>query len=134
MSVNEINEVNNLDTNDIGLKQIMGNRFQDGTRKPMVEEFKKVSTDTTKAKKAKLGIPDEPKKAIWSPFNAEPSFTQKLMNCAKWASLFTALYLLFFYWQQTGQMAPSASVPAMTASAVMVGFSFGKYAIRGERK
>jgi hypothetical protein len=126
-------EINNLDPNDIGLKQVMGNRFHDGTRKPMVEEFKKASTDTTTAKKVKLGIPDEAKDAIWSPFNAEPSFTQKLMNCSKWASLFAALYILFYYWECTGQMQPSASVPAMTVCACMVGWSFGKYAFRGNR-
>jgi hypothetical protein len=127
------NEINNLDPNDIGLKQIMGNRFHDGIEKPVTAEPKKVSTDTTTAENKRLGIPDEAKDAIWSPFSAEPSFTQKLMNCAKWASLFTALYLLFYYWECTGQMQPSASVPAMTVCACMVGWSFGKYAFRGNR-
>ena len=132
MSINEINEVNNLDPKDIGLKQIMGNRFQDGTKKPMVEEFKKASTDTTTVKKPKLGIPDESKNAVYSPFNAEPSFTQKLMTCAKWSSLFGGLSMLFFYWQQTGQMAPSAAQPCIITCAVLFGGCFGKYVFRGE--
>jgi len=116
---------------DMELQAMMGDKFHDATREPVKAEPKKVSKDTTTAKKSKLGIPDEAKDAIWSPFNAEPCFTQKLMNCAKWASLFTALYLLFYYWQCTGQMQPSASFPAMTVCAVMVGWSFGKYAFRG---
>ena len=119
---------------DLELKAIMGDKFQDATREPVKAEPKKVSTNTTTAKKPKLGIPDEAMDAIWSPFDAEPSFNQKLTNCAKWASLFAALYALFYYWQCTGQMQPSASVPAMTACAFMVGWSFGKYAFRGNRK
>lgn len=118
---------------DLELKAIMGDKFHDATREPVKAEPKKASKNTTAPKKTKLGIPDEAKDAIWSPFNAEPSFTHKLMDCAKWASLYSALCLLFFYWQQTGQMKPSAAVPAMLGCAVMVGFSFGKYAIRGKR-
>lgn len=127
-------EINNLDPNDIGLKQVMGSNFQDGTEEPVKAEPKKASPDFIATGKMRLGIPDEAKDAIWSPFNAEPSFTQKLMNCSKWASLFAALYILFYYWECTGQMQPSASVPAMTVCACMVGWSFGKYAFRGERK
>ena len=119
---------------DLELQAIMGDKFHDATREPVRAEFKKVSTDATTAKKAKLGIPEEMTKPIWSPFNAEPSFNQKLTNCAKWASLFAALYALFYYWQCTGQMQPSASGPAMAVCAVRVGWSFGKYAFREERK
>ncbi len=119
---------------DLELKAIMGDKFQDVTKEPVKAEPKKVSKDATAPKKPKLGIPDEAKDAIWSPFNAEPSFNQKLTNCAKWASLFTALYALFYYWQCTGQMQPSASGKAMTVCALMVGWSFGKYAFRGNRK
>ena len=122
-------EINNLDPNDIGLKQVMGSQFQDGTEQPVKAESKKASTYTTHAIPSGRAKPNK----VWSPFNAEPCFTQKLMNCAKWASLFAGLYILFYYWQCTGQMQPSAAVPAMTASAVMVGWSFGKYAFRGNR-
>ena len=31
------NEINHLDPDDIGLQEVMGNRFQDATRQPMVE-------------------------------------------------------------------------------------------------
>lgn len=132
-------DINELDVNDIGLKQIMGNRFNDGTEQhtkaePVKVESKKVSTHICKEANVAQKPSDNAKDAIWSPFDAEPSFTQKLMNCAKWASLFAALYLLFYYWECTGQMQPSASVPAMTVCACMVGWSFGKYAFRGERK
>ena len=119
---------------DMELQGIMGDRFQDLTEAPVKAESKKATANTTHAEKAEHKPAGKVKPAIWSPFNAEPSFTQKLMNCAKWASLFSGLCLLFFYWQQTGQMQPSASVPAMLACAVMVGWSFGKYAFRGGRE
>ena len=48
-------EINALDPDDIGLQQVMGNRFQDGTRKPMVEPFPTESTKTTQPKK-KAGL------------------------------------------------------------------------------
>lgn len=119
---------------DLDLKAVMGDRFQDGTEASKKTEPKKASTRICKEANVAQKPSNEAKDATWSPFNAEPSFTQKLMNCVKWASLFTALYLLFFYWQQTGQMQTSASGPAMTVCAVMVGWSFGKYAFRGDRK
>ena len=115
---------------DMELEAMMGDKFHDATREPVKAESKKVSKDTTTARKPR----QEAKDAIWSPFNAEPSFTQKLMDCAKWGSLYGSLYLLFYYWQCTGQMQPSAAFPAMTVCAMLVGWSFGKYAFRGERK
>lgn len=118
---------------DMELEAIMGGKFHDATREPVKAEPKKVPKDTTAPKKVHPGMADEAKDAVWSPFNAEPSFTQKLMDCAKWASFYSALCLVFFYWQQTGQMKPSAAVPSMLFCAVMVGFSFGKYAFRGKR-
>lgn len=120
MSIEEISrEIDNLDSDDIGLKQIMGNRFHDETKKPMVEPFARetVTCDHT-------DIPMQEKKA------QKPN--NKLKKCVKWSSLFTALGLLFFFWQQTGQMAPSASIPSMLACAAMVGWSFGKYASKGD--
>jgi hypothetical protein len=126
------NEINELDVNDIGLKQIMGNRFQDGTKKPMVAPFTKESTNTVKEAKVAQQPKDKAVDAVYSPFNAEPSFTQNLMTCAKWTTLFAGLSILFFYWQQTGQMAPSAAQPCMMACAALVGGCFGKYVFRGE--
>lgn len=120
MSIEEITkEIEDLDPEDIGLKQIMGNRFQDTTKKPMVEPFARetVTCDYT----------DIPKPEMKT---KKPN--TKLMKCAKWSSLFIALGLLFFYWQHSGQMAPSASIPSMLACAAMVGWSFGKYASKGD--
>lgn len=119
---------------DLELESVMGGKFHDVTREPKKAERKKASTHICKEANVAEKASDKAMDAIWSPFNAEPSFNQKLTNCAKWASLYASLYALFYYWQCTGQMQPSASVPAMTACAVMVGWSFGKYAFRGERK
>lgn len=114
---------------DMELEAMMGSKFQNTTREPEKAEPEKVSECTTTARKPR----QEAKCDVWSPFNAEPSFGQKLMNCAKWASLFSALCLLFFYWQQTGKMDASASVPCMCACTGMVGWSIGRYAFRGKR-
>ena len=130
------NDINELDEQDVGLKTLMGKRFKDITERyaePETEGSVEESTDTTYERKPNPGSTSDVREAIWSPFNAEPSFTQKLTNCAKWSSLFSGLCMLFYYWQCTGQMQPSASVPAMCVCTAMVGWSFGKYAFRGNR-
>ena len=118
------NDINELDVNDIGLKGIFGKRFEDETEiKPEVNEAVDAYYESTSPKKTTKSA-----SKVWSPFEAEPSFTQKLLDTAKRTGLFGALYLLFFYWQCTGQMQPSAAVPAMCVCAAMVGWSIGKNA------
>jgi hypothetical protein len=119
---------------DMELKSVMGGKYLDVTREPKKAESKNVSTDTTNQRKSNPGAAEKAVPTVYSPFNAEPSFTQKLMTCAKWSALFGGLSILFFYWQQTGQMQPSAAQPCMLACAFMVGWSFGKYVFRGEWK
>ena len=123
------NDINELDVNDIGLKQVMGSRFQDETAEN--PEKKCVSTPSAKAAQKPT---QKPKKATvrdaqWEPV-PEYSFTQKLMICGKKAAVYTALCLLFFYWQQNGQMEASAAMPCMMACTAMIGCTYGRIFVK----
>ena len=121
-------DINHLDPNDDGLKAIMGNRFHDETKKPMVEPYtrpaceeKKIQNTTGKAVDAK-----------WEPVRPEPNQMDKLKACAKSVLLFGGLSFLVFYWQQTGLMASSIAVPSMCVCTALAGWGVGKNA-RGNR-
>ena len=122
------NEINHLDPDDIGLKAIMGNRFHDETKKPMVEPF---STNTTKAEKVAKKPTNKAVDAQWEPARPEPNQMDKLKSCAKSVLLFGGLSFLIFYWQQTGLMAASVAVPSMCVCTALAGWGVGKNA-RGE--
>ena len=51
---------------------------------------------------------------------------ERIFNCIKWPVVFIGLEYLVFYWQQTGQMAESASMPSMIVFALLAGISVGK--------
>lgn len=106
------NDINNLDPNDEGLKQIFGDRFHDATQ----------------AKPAQK-IPLKPRDADWEPVPHKPTQMEKLKSCAKSALLFGGLSLLFFYWQQTGQMEITASTPCICACCVLAGLGVGRNAV-----
>ena len=53
-------------------------------------------------------------------------YDEKIVNLVKWTSIFIGLEYLIFYWQQTGQMQESASMPSMIVCAVLAGISVGK--------
>ena len=125
-----MNDINELDVDDIGLKRIFGDRFVDETG----EEKEDVFTPCHESNTVRWSEPQKPRDAQWEPVKAEPSTMQKLMNTAKWTCLFGGLSLLFFWWQQTGQMMPSAAVPSMCACTCMVGWSIGKNMVGGITK
>ena len=47
-------------------------------------------------------------------------------ECAKSAMLYGSLGLLCFYWEQTGQMLQSASIPSIVVCALLAGLGMGK--------
>lgn len=110
---------------DMELKAVMGGKFVDLTK-----ESNEVPTAKPVAKKQSAPVKNVPAKE--KPVNAqlepvaERSFTQKLMDCGKKAVVYAGLCLLVFYWQQTGQMEPSAAVPCMMACTTMVGVTYGR--------
>lgn len=133
-----LNDINNLDTEDIGLKGIFGDRFHDATAESGDKPAKaKATTCTTEISKANHKPSNKPRKtkeyedAEFEPAMPAPNQMDKLKACAKSALLFGGLSLLFFYWQQTGQMALTASMPCICTCCVLAGLSVGKNAARG---
>ena len=135
-------DINNLDSKDEGLKAIFGDRFHDETaQRPTVAAEKTESTNTTRTEKAAQNPVNKPTEvnkvngdAKWQPAKPAPNWLDNLKACAKWAVGFGSLCLLFFYWQQTGQMAASAAVPSMCVCTALAGFGVGKNAMRGANR
>ena len=121
------NDINHLDTEDLGLKAIFGDRFQDETcEKKTAEEPKAKTTAAKPAVKAQ----SRKKNAVdaqWEPAKAVTTM-DKLISCAKWAGLFGGLNGLLFYWQQAGLLASEAAVPSMVVCALLAGLSIGWHA------
>ena len=127
-------DINNLDPEDIGLKQIMGAHFHDETtEKPKAAKITRKAEPTAKAVKAPAiepkDSPDAPD-AQWKPVKPAPDFFDRLKACAKSALMFGGLTLLCFYWQQTGQMEASAAVPSMCVCTCLAGWGVGRNATR----
>ena len=122
------NEINNLDPDDIGLKQIMGNRFHDAT-KPMVEPISTKSTSTTQEEVKVQKSISKAVDAQWEPARPEPNWMDRLKDCAKWVCIFGILSCLIFYWKQTGLMAEAIAVPSIAVCTALAGYGVGKNAI-----
>lgn len=102
------NDINNLDPNDEGLKQIFGDRFHDATQES-------VKNPTPKAV-------DAP----WDPVKADPNWLDSLKGCVKHAAIFGGLSVLVFYWQQAELMDSSIAIPTMCVCAALAGLGVGK--------
>lgn len=62
----------------------------------------------------------------WVPAKECVSTIDKVKKCAQSAFIFGGMGLLFFYWQQTGQMLESAAFPSIVVCAVLAGLGVGK--------
>lgn len=116
------NDINELDVNDIGLKGIFGDRFHDET----MAVSKKETTTTTKPEKSAQKVTLKPRDAEFEPVPATQM--DKIKECAKSVFLYGGLSLMFFYFQQSGQMAMSASMPCICACCVLAGLGVGRNA------
>ena len=125
-------EINGLDPEDIGLKQIMGNRFHDAT-KPMVEPISPRPTNTTPAEKKAQKVLDKAMDAQWEPARPEPNWMDNLKSCAKSVLLFGGLSFLIFYWKEAGLMAESIAVPSMCVCTALAGWGAGRTVRKGNR-
>ncbi len=123
-------EVNNLDPEDIGLQQVMGNRFQDMTKKPMMEQFSTRTTNTIPEKKVAQNSISKPVEEQWEPAKATPNFLAKLTDSAKWVCLYGGLSFLVFYWKEAGLMAESIAVPSIAVCTALAGWGLGKNACK----
>lgn len=102
-------------------------KFTDETKKPaqpVKAEKKDVNKEHAKRKKTEQQPTDKPMDAEYEPVKAW--YDEKTVNLVKWVVIFIGLEYLFFYWQQTGQMESSASMPCMIVCALLAGISVGK--------
>lgn len=134
------NDINNLDPEDIGLKQIMGDRFHDETAEaPQKAEANSKPSNTTQPNKAAQKPAQKPIKeaeafedAMRQPVKPDPNWLDRLKAYVKWSVLFGGLNMLVFYWQQAGLMAESIAVPCMWVCCVLAGYGIGKNVVRGD--
>lgn len=102
-------------------------KFTDATtteQKPMETAKNPASKEHVKEKKTPQKPTRDPVDAEYQP--VKTWYDEKTVNIVKWAVIFIALEYLFFYWQQTGQMQPSAAMPSMIVCAMLAGISVGK--------
>ena len=119
-------DINELDSEDVGLKMIFGERFHDETKQnpgaTTVNPAKAVKAPAIETKTEPATV----KAAKWKPVKPDPNDMDRLKASAKSALLFGGLCLLVFYWQQTGQMAASAALPSMLVCIGLAGLNVGK--------
>lgn len=132
------NDINGLDEQDIGLKQIMGERFHDETiEKPTAAKAtpNTINTNPTAkaAQKPTRKPTDDYKDAEYQPMNHAPTFLENLRASVKYALVFGGQNLLIFYWQQAELMDASIAVPSMCVCAALAGWGVGRNFARGNR-
>lgn len=120
-----MSDINELDVNDIGLKEIFGNRFQD-IGESVTTESPKASYHTAPTAKVARNPNEDSVESYWEPARTVPNFFDNLKRCAKSVALFGGLNVLVFYWQYSGLMAQSIALPCMLVCAVLAGFGIGK--------
>lgn len=135
------NDINTLDSQDVGLKEIFGERFTDETapitEMPEMPEFTKQAANTTNAAKVAHKPTNDPTKVFkdcseWEPVKKR-NYMDDLKDCAKTTFLFGGLNILIWYWQIAGLMDESIALPSMLVCAALAGFGIGKTAVRGNR-
>lgn len=112
------------DPDEMVLQEIMGDRFQVLTNQPAkrADAKPKASAGNAKPVQKKTPVQEAPAKI----FDTKPGFFEKLRECGKWSMVFGGLCVLVFYWQQTGQMMPSAAVPSMMACTAGAAWCVGR--------
>lgn len=115
-------------------------RFQDATQATEKPKATRKAANTTTEEKVAQKPAQKPTKGInaakdakWEPVKSDPDWMDSLKACAKVVTMFGALSLLVFYWQQTGQMADSAAIPSLCACCLFAGLGVGKNALWGDR-
>lgn len=73
----------------------------------------------------------KPMDAQWAPVKKKPTVLDLVADCAKSVSLYAALNLVLFYWQQKGLLATQAATPAMWVCALLAGYRLGVCIARG---
>lgn len=109
----------NGDLLDEGLQNVMG---KDRWR----NVWEQSKTVPAKKDEKKIIRADKVRDAQWEPVKEKTGQMERLKQCAKSVLCFGFLSLLFFFWQQTGQMEMTASIPCICVCVAMAGFRVGK--------
>ena len=107
----------NDDLLDEELMNMPGLRVSD-----MTKDKSKPNVEKSTTKKERKAVMD----AGYEVVKENNGWKNKLKISAKGALLFGGLGMLFFYWQQTGQMLQSASFPSIIVCTLLTGFWIGK--------
>ena len=102
-------------------------KFTDATttaQKPAEAEKMTVNKEPVKENKIAQKTVSKPMDAEYEP--VKTWYDENTVNLVKWVVVFMGLEYLFFYWQQTGQMQPTAAMPSMIVCALLAGISVGK--------
>ena len=91
----------------------------------------RMTANTTQQKKVPEKSTHEPtaefKKGKWEPIK-ERTWMDNLRDGCKWVALFGGLSFLFWYWQISGLMDSSVSVPSMCVCTALAGWNLGRCA------
>ena len=118
-------DINNLDTNDEGLKAIFGERFQDIT-----EPAKAISKKETTTICKEANVAQKPKEKAMEtqrePVKPAANYMDILKSIVKDVCLWAILSCVLFWWQQTGKLELTTSWYALLCCVGMVFFAVGK--------
>ena len=120
---------------DLELKSIMGDKFQDVSEATYEERMDKARKSYDKVCKRYdeeiKNVPHETEGRIkardaeWHPIK-ERNWKDDLKDSAKSTALFGGLNLLIWYWEIAGLMDESVALPCMLVCALLAGLGIGK--------
>ena len=114
-------EINNMDLFDEDLKEIMGDRYDDGetpTEMPVMECEKEAQKPVPQKR--------EDVDAQYAPLpKAERGFMDRLRSCAAWSGICGAIAMLMWWFEVNGLMAMEAAYPCILACGIIGAFGVG---------
>lgn len=125
-----MNDINHLDPDDVGLSQIFGRDIHDVSSTPAAGKTATPRKSTTPTKKSVSEVPErlkdepkvEPTRTVVSDYNWLP----KLKEAARGIFLPALLSVFFFWCQLTSRMDPTTAVTAMFGCVALVFFRVGR--------
>ena len=124
------------DSEDEGLKAVMGDKFQDVSREiptsaasPLNDKVRREMEQKYPDNLKTLSDSKDPERSKltegeWNQLN-RVSPMAKLKGCAKGVWLYGCISLLLFWWQQAGLLDSKAAVPSFIVLALLAGVQIG---------
>lgn len=126
-----MNDINHLDTEDEGLSQIFGDRFNDESKTPAAVKPATTRKSTTPKKKSAPAVVESPKAEpvipVQQPVESDSYSWLPQLKAAVHGIMPPALMCTFFFWcQQTARMDSTTAVVAMFGCVALVFFRVGR--------